>query len=74
MKVEIGREVMTNGQKKQTNLIDVPDTAYDYSFYTCIPDGWRFGPNTNTRKFPYIVDSGTTLNYLPSSKFSHVFL
>ncbi|KAK3396806.1 acid protease [Sordaria brevicollis] len=49
-----------------TNLIDVPETAQEYSFYTVIPDGWQFGATTNTRKFPYIVDSGTTLCYLPS--------
>ncbi|EGZ71049.1 acid protease [Neurospora tetrasperma FGSC 2509] len=55
-----------------TNLIDVPETAYDYSFYTVIPDGWQFGPNTNTRKFPYIVDSGTTLCYLPSAEAQQI--
>ncbi|KAK3950180.1 aspartic peptidase domain-containing protein [Pseudoneurospora amorphoporcata] len=57
-----------------TNLIDVPETAYDYSFYTVIPDGWQFGANTNTRKFPYIVDSGTTLCYLPSAEAQSINL
>ncbi|KAK1773066.1 aspartic peptidase domain-containing protein [Copromyces sp. CBS 386.78] len=57
-----------------TNLIDVPETAYDYSFYTVIPDGWQFGANTNTRKFPYIVDSGTTLCYLPSAEAQQINL
>ncbi|KAL2160700.1 hypothetical protein VTH06DRAFT_896 [Thermothelomyces fergusii] len=36
-----------------------------YSFYTVIPDGWYYDQTTNTKKVPYIVDSGTTLNYLP---------
>ncbi|KAK3343508.1 aspartic peptidase domain-containing protein [Lasiosphaeria hispida] len=48
-----------------TNLVDVPSTAYEYSFYTIIPDGWEYGQATDTKKYPYIVDSGTTLCYLP---------
>ncbi|KAL2265861.1 hypothetical protein VTJ83DRAFT_6961 [Remersonia thermophila] len=48
-----------------TNVISIPETAYQYSFYTIIPDGWYFDKTTNTKKVPYIVDSGTTLNYLP---------
>lgn len=46
-------------------MIDIPETAHEYSFYTVIPDGWQYGQTTNTKKVPYIVDSGTTLNYLP---------
>lgn len=49
----------------QTNLIDNPYTSWEYSFYTIIPDGWQWDLTTNTQKFPYIVDSGTTLCYLP---------
>jgi hypothetical protein len=52
----------------QTNLIDNPFTAWQYSFYTVIPDGWQWESSTNMRKFPYIVDSGTTLCYLPPGK------
>ncbi|KAK3320423.1 aspartic peptidase domain-containing protein [Cercophora scortea] len=48
-----------------TNLIDQPATAYEYSFYTIIPDGWQYDQTTDLKKFPYIVDSGTTLCYLP---------
>ncbi|KAL2127460.1 hypothetical protein VTI74DRAFT_10695 [Chaetomium olivicolor] len=48
-----------------TTVVSIPETAYQYSFYTVIPDGWYFDQNTNTKKIPYIVDSGTTLNYLP---------
>ncbi|KAK4152559.1 aspartic peptidase domain-containing protein [Chaetomidium leptoderma] len=50
-----------------TTVIAVPETASQYSFYTVIPDGWYYDQTTNTKKIPYIVDSGTTLNYLPSS-------
>ncbi|EGS23379.1 aspartic-type endopeptidase-like protein [Thermochaetoides thermophila DSM 1495] len=50
-----------------TNIIGVPATAFQYSFYTVIPDGWYFDSTMNTKKYPYIVDSGTTLNYLPPS-------
>ncbi|GAB1312608.1 Aspartic-type endopeptidase-like protein [Madurella fahalii] len=46
-------------------VISLPETAREYSFYTVIPDGWQYGQATNTKKFPYIIDSGTTLNYLP---------
>ncbi|EAQ84278.1 hypothetical protein CHGG_10682 [Chaetomium globosum CBS 148.51] len=49
-----------------TSVIAIPQTAYQYSFYTIIPDGWYYDQTTNTKKIPYIVDSGTTLNYLPS--------
>jgi hypothetical protein len=52
----------------QTTVIAIPETAYQYSFYTIIPDGWYYDQTTNTKKIPYIVDSGTTLNYLPPSK------
>ncbi|KAK3315558.1 aspartic peptidase domain-containing protein [Apodospora peruviana] len=48
-----------------TNLIDQPITAYQYSFYTIIPDGWHYGQKSAYEKYPYIVDSGTTLCYLP---------
>ncbi|KAK1751155.1 aspartic-type endopeptidase [Echria macrotheca] len=48
-----------------TNLIDIPETAYEYSFYTIIPDGWDYDQKTDIKKYPYIVDSGTTLCYLP---------
>ncbi|KAM7205843.1 Aspartic peptidase domain containing protein [Rhypophila sp. PSN 637] len=48
-----------------TRLADRMATASRYSFYTVIPDGWQFGHTTNTERYPYIVDSGTTLCYLP---------
>jgi hypothetical protein len=48
----------------------IPETASEYSFYTVIPDGWYYDQTMNTKKYPYIVDSGTTLCYLPPSKHS----
>ncbi|KAK3938865.1 aspartic-type endopeptidase [Diplogelasinospora grovesii] len=50
-----------------TSLIPVPATASEYSFYTIIPDGWQYDQATDTKKYPYIMDSGTTLCYLPPS-------
>ncbi|KAF4587621.1 Peptidase A1 [Ophiocordyceps camponoti-floridani] len=47
------------------NLIDQAETSWRYSFYTIIPDGIRWGQTTDSTKFPYIVDTGTTMNYLP---------
>ncbi|KAL2173474.1 aspartic peptidase domain-containing protein [Thermothelomyces heterothallicus CBS 202.75] len=48
-----------------TSVASIPATSSQYSFYTVIPDGWYYDQTTNTKKVPYIVDSGTTLNYLP---------
>ncbi|KAL2019763.1 hypothetical protein VTK56DRAFT_9207 [Thermocarpiscus australiensis] len=50
-----------------TNVVGRPETASQYSFYTVIPDGWEYDHITDSKKFPYIVDSGTTLCYLPPS-------
>ncbi|KAK4454841.1 aspartic peptidase domain-containing protein [Podospora aff. communis PSN243] len=49
------------------DMIDRPEASYDYSFYTIIPDGWEYDQTINSKKYPFIVDSGTTLNYLPPS-------
>ncbi|KAK4237265.1 aspartic peptidase domain-containing protein [Achaetomium macrosporum] len=48
-----------------TSVGDIPESTYQYSFYTVVPDGWYYDQTTSTKKLPYIVDSGTTLNYLP---------
>ncbi|TPX07809.1 uncharacterized protein E0L32_010496 [Thyridium curvatum] len=47
------------------NIVGDPHTAWAYSFYTIIPDGFQFGMSTNEDKYPFIIDSGTTVNYLP---------
>ncbi|KYK58439.1 eukaryotic aspartyl protease [Drechmeria coniospora] len=49
----------------KANLIGQSETSWRYSFYTIIPDGVKWGQSTDTTKFPYIVDTGTTMNYLP---------
>ena len=41
----------------------------DYSFYTIIPDGFKYGQTTDLTKYPMIIDSGTTMLYLPSSQY-----
>lgn len=51
------------------NLIEQDETAWKYSFYTVIPDGIRWGSTTDEAKYPYIVDTGTTMMYLPPRKF-----
>lgn len=47
------------------DLIDQDETAWKYSFYTIIPDGVRWGTTTDEAKYPYIVDTGTTMMFLP---------
>ncbi|KAJ2899781.1 aspartic-type endopeptidase-like protein [Zalerion maritima] len=49
-----------------TDIISTrPETSYKPSFYTIIPDGLLYGQSMNTAKYPYIIDTGTTLMYLP---------
>lgn len=52
----------------QANLVGQPETAWKYSFYTIVPDGMRWDQTTDTTKYPYIVDTGTTMLYLPPRK------
>ncbi|KAK9436704.1 Peptidase A1 [Metarhizium brunneum] len=47
------------------NLVGSAETSWRYSFYTIIPDGIIWGQRMDKTKFPYIVDTGTTMNYLP---------
>ncbi|WYZ37623.1 hypothetical protein EsH8_II_001129 [Colletotrichum jinshuiense] len=42
-----------------------PEGSWQYSYYTVLVDGIRWGSTVDTRKYPYIVDTGTTLMYLP---------
>jgi hypothetical protein len=53
----------------QANLINQENTAWQYSFYTIIPDGIKWGQTSNDAKYPYIVDTGTTMMYLPPREF-----
>lgn len=51
------------------NLVNQEETAWSYSFYTIIPDGVVWGLTTDTTKYPYIVDTGTTMMHLPPGKY-----
>ncbi|KAF9878466.1 aspartic-type [Colletotrichum karsti] len=41
------------------------ESSWQYSYYTIIVDGISWGSTTDNRKFPFIVDTGTTMMYLP---------
>ena len=57
----------------QANLEGSLYSSNDYSFYTIIPEGFEFEKSTDLTKYPYIIDSGTTLMYLPQSRRLIVF-
>ncbi|KKF94417.1 putative aspartic-type endopeptidase [Ceratocystis platani] len=42
-----------------------PDASSQYTFYTVVTDGIQYGQVQDSRKYLYIVDTGTTLLYLP---------
>ncbi|KAK1528308.1 eukaryotic aspartyl protease [Colletotrichum paranaense] len=42
-----------------------PDGSWQYSYYTILVDGLRWGSTSDTKKYLYIVDTGTTLMYVP---------
>ncbi|OLN86189.1 putative aspartic-type endopeptidase [Colletotrichum chlorophyti] len=49
-----------------TNInADRPEGSWQHSYYTVLVDGFRWGSTTDTRKFPTIVDTGTSITYLP---------
>ncbi|KAK1984463.1 eukaryotic aspartyl protease [Colletotrichum cereale] len=60
-----------DGPTAYTNLIittinpDRPEGSWQYSYYTVLVDGIRWGSTSDTRRFLYIVDTGTTLMYVP---------
>ncbi|KAL1888462.1 hypothetical protein Cpir12675_006173 [Ceratocystis pirilliformis] len=45
-----------------------PDASSQYTFYTVVTDGIQYGQVQDSRKYLYIVDTGTTLMYLPPGK------
>ncbi|KAI1493105.1 aspartic peptidase domain-containing protein [Biscogniauxia mediterranea] len=47
------------------DLIQKDITAYEPSFYTIVPDGIKYGSSSMVSQYPFILDSGTTLIYLP---------
>lgn len=54
--------LLTNLQAK---LVEREKTGWEPSFYTIIPDGLQWGTTTDTAKYPYIVDTGTTMMHIP---------
>ncbi|KAF4447641.1 hypothetical protein F53441_8845 [Fusarium austroafricanum] len=46
-------------------LADREKAGWERSFYTVIPDGLQWESTTNTARYPYIVDTGTTMMYIP---------
>ncbi|RSL92078.1 hypothetical protein CDV31_015322 [Fusarium ambrosium] len=46
-------------------LDDREKTAWKPSFYTIIPDGLTWGSRTDTGKYPYIIDTATTMIHVP---------
>ncbi|KAM5348581.1 hypothetical protein ACJ41O_008405 [Fusarium nematophilum] len=40
-------------------------SSWRHSYYTIIPDGLTWGSTTDTTKYPYIIDTGTTMMYVP---------
>ncbi|KAF4498884.1 acid ase [Fusarium agapanthi] len=46
-------------------LVEREKTGWEPSFYTIIPDGLQWGSTTDTAKYPYIVDTGTTMMHIP---------
>ncbi|GKU04784.1 acid proteinase [Fusarium langsethiae] len=46
-------------------LVEREVTAWRPSFYTIIPDGLQWGSTTDTGRYPYIIDTGTTMMLLP---------
>ncbi|OTB04616.1 hypothetical protein M426DRAFT_11503 [Hypoxylon sp. CI-4A] len=48
-----------------TNIIPRESTAYQPSFYTIVPSGFRYGHTTATGQYPFILDTATSLIYLP---------
>jgi hypothetical protein len=50
---------------KQAKLSEREGAAWSRSFYTIIPDGLKWGTTTDEAKYPYIIDTGTTMMHLP---------
>ncbi|KAI9155353.1 aspartic-type endopeptidase [Paramyrothecium foliicola] len=46
-------------------LVNQSETAWKYSFYTIIPDGFKWDETIVTSRYPCIVDTGTTMMHLP---------
>ncbi|KKA26182.1 hypothetical protein TD95_003758 [Thielaviopsis punctulata] len=47
------------------SVSNFPDASSEYTFYTIVVDGIQYGQVEDTHKYLYIIDTGTTLMYLP---------
>ncbi|KAL5606890.1 hypothetical protein BROUX41_003267 [Berkeleyomyces rouxiae] len=47
------------------SVSNFPDASSEYTFYTIVTDGIMYGEVQDSRKYLYIIDTGTTLLYLP---------
>ncbi|KAL2891914.1 putative aspartic-type endopeptidase [Ceratocystis lukuohia] len=50
-----------------------PDASSQYTFYTVVTDGIQYGQVQDSRKYLYIVDTGTTLLYLPPAIYLYQY-
>jgi len=57
----------------QASLNNNPSATSSYSFYTIVTDGIAYDTTIDHAKYPYIIDSGTSIIYLPPSE-PHPFL
>ncbi|KAI0484597.1 acid protease [Xylariaceae sp. FL0804] len=61
---------VSTGHQASTPILiaDINDsgiTASQPSFYTIVPTGFRYQQTEVTAEYPFIIDTGTTLTYLP---------
>ncbi|KAF4470644.1 acid ase [Fusarium albosuccineum] len=54
-------------------LVDREKTAWEPAFYTIIPDGLTWGSTTDTTKYPYIIETGTTMIHVPPQSIARAF-
>ena len=66
--VDFDAQSVTSTDLIIANLIDQETTAWQYSFYTIVPDGMRWGQTVDRSKYLYIIDTGTSLMYVPPRK------
>ncbi|KAI1341695.1 acid protease [Xylariaceae sp. FL0016] len=63
--VDVDSSHVATAQILIANLADKDVTADQLSFYTIVPTGFRWDQTENTSQYPFIIDTGTTLTYLP---------
>ncbi|KAI1084343.1 acid protease [Whalleya microplaca] len=61
----IAKYVSWNSLFRACLVIDKDSTSYQPSFYTIVPEGFKFGQTITSDQYPFVLDTGTTLIYLP---------